>query len=65
MRPINKSRRAISGDAADGATIDDLIAQLASPNAREGRLWDGRARAGMFRLDPDAEVGIFPPVGGG
>ena len=26
---------------------------------------DGRARAGLFQITPGAEVGIFPPVGGG
>ena len=50
----------------EGATIDDLVAHLSIPD-REVKVAfvDGRARAGMFRLEPGAEVGIFPPVGGG
>lgn len=50
----------------EGSTIDDLVAHLGIPE-REVKVAfvDGRARAGVFRLTPDAEVGIFPPVGGG
>ena len=50
----------------EGSTIDDLIAHLGIPD-REVKVAfaDGRARAGVFRLEPGAEVGIFPPVGGG
>jgi len=49
-----------------GSTIDYLIAHLGIPD-REVKVAfvDGRARAGMFQLGPDVEVGIFPPVGGG
>ena len=47
-------------------TIADLIAHLEIPK-REVKVAfvDGRARADIFRLKPGAEVGIFPPVGGG
>jgi len=53
-------------DIPEGSTIDDLIAYLGIPE-REMKVAfvDARARAGVFRLNPDAEVGVFPPVGGG
>ena len=51
---------------SEGSTIADLIAHLGIPD-REVKVAfvDGRARAPMFRLSPGAEVGIFPPIGGG
>jgi sulfur carrier protein ThiS len=50
----------------EGSTIADLMAHLGIPD-REVKVAyvDGRARAAQFRLAPGAEVGIFPPVGGG
>jgi molybdopterin converting factor small subunit len=50
----------------DKSTIADLMAHLDIPD-REVKVAfvDGRARALPFRLAPGAEVGIFPPVGGG
>jgi molybdopterin converting factor small subunit len=50
----------------EGSTIADLIAHLNIPE-REVKVAfvDGRARATAYQLEPDAEVGIFPPVGGG
>ncbi len=48
------------------STISDLLAHLNIPE-REVKVAfvDGRARAELFRLKDGAEVGIFPPVGGG
>ena len=53
-------------DLADGATIADLIKQLSLP-AEEVKLAfvNARARSEDWHLEPDDEVGIFPPVGGG
>lgn len=50
----------------EGSTIADLVTHLGSPE-REVKVAfvDGRARAAMFRLMHGAEVGIFPPIGGG
>lgn len=49
-----------------GSTIDDLVAHLGIPNHEvKVAFVDGRARAGLFQITPGAEVGIFPPVGGG
>jgi len=50
----------------DGATIADLFRQLHLP-AEEVRVAfvNARARPEDWRLEPDDEVGIFPPVGGG
>ena len=61
-----KAGKPFSIDIPEGSTIDDLIAHLGIPE-REVKVAfvDGRARAGAFRLNPDAEVGVFPPVGGG
>jgi molybdopterin synthase sulfur carrier subunit len=53
-------------DLAEGATIADLIQQLNLP-AEEVKVTfvNARARTEDWRLEPDDEVGIFPPVGGG
>ncbi|TFG66367.1 MAG: MoaD/ThiS family protein [Anaerolineales bacterium] len=61
-----KAGEPFSVDIPEGSTIDDLVAFFGIPD-REVKVAfvDGRARAGVFRLKPDAEVGIFPPVGGG
>jgi sulfur-carrier protein len=50
----------------EGSTIADLITHLDIPE-REVKVAyvDGRARSSHFRLESGAEVGIFPPVGGG
>ena len=50
----------------EGSTINDLLAQLGIPErVVKVTFVDGHARGSIFRLKPDAEVGIFPPVGGG
>ena len=61
-----KAGELFSVDIPEGSTIDDLIAYLGIPD-REVKVAfvDGRARAGAYRLNPDVEVGVFPPVGGG
>jgi molybdopterin converting factor small subunit len=53
-------------DLPEGATIADLIRQLNLP-AEEVKVAfvNARARPEDWRLEPDDEVGIFPPVGGG
>ncbi len=53
-------------DLSDGATIADLIKQLNLP-AEEVKVAfvNARARPEDWRLEPDDEVGIFPPIGGG
>lgn len=50
----------------EGSTIADLIDELGIPE-REIKVAyvDGHARAPVYQLKDDAEVGIFPPVGGG
>jgi sulfur carrier protein ThiS len=50
----------------ESSTIADLVTHLGIPE-REVKVAyvDGRARSSYFRLEPGAEVGIFPPVGGG
>jgi molybdopterin converting factor small subunit len=50
----------------EGSTVADLMAHLGI-GEREVKIAyvDGRARSVHFELSPDAEVGIFPPVGGG
>jgi molybdopterin converting factor small subunit len=53
-------------DLPDGATITDLIHHLNLP-AEEVKVAfiNARAQPEDWRLEPDDEVGIFPPVGGG
>lgn len=48
------------------SSIRDLMEQLGI-REREAKVAfvNGRARASMYHLKPDDEVGIFPPVGGG
>jgi molybdopterin synthase sulfur carrier subunit len=53
-------------ELSDGAVIADLIQQLHLPAAQvKVAFVNGRAQAEDWRLQPDDEVGIFPPVGGG
>ncbi len=61
-----KAGEPFSVDIPEGSTINDLVTLLGIPD-REIKVAfvDGRARAGVFRLNPEVEVGIFPPVGGG
>ena len=48
------------------STLADLIARLEiRENEVKTMFVNGRARAEMYRLHADDEVGIFPPVGGG
>lgn len=51
---------------SEDSSVADLAAHLGMPQ-REIKIAyvNGRARAPHFRLTPDAEVGIFPPIGGG
>ena len=53
-------------DLAEGATVADLINHLSLP-AEEVKIVyiNARARPEDWHLEPDDEVGIFPPVGGG
>ena len=50
----------------EGSTIADLLDRLDIPE-REVKVTfvDGRVRSPQVTLEPGAEVGIFPPVGGG
>ena len=50
----------------DQATVADLIKQLGLPS-EEVRVTfvNGRSRSEDWRLEPNDEVGIFPPIGGG
>ncbi len=61
-----KAGQAFEVTLPEGSTIADLVTLLGIPEQEvKVAFVDGRARAGIFRLDPGAEVGIFPPVGGG
>ena len=60
------SGNAIEVELPDGATIADLIAALNLPSEQvKVTFVNGRAREDDWRLAPDDEVGIFPPIGGG
>ena len=49
-----------------GSTLADLVTNLDLPPEEIKVLFvNGRARKADHRLEPDDEVGIFPPVGGG
>lgn len=53
-------------DAPEGSTVADLMALLnIQPNEVKAVRINGRARAEMFRLRPNDEVDLFPPIGGG
>jgi len=53
-------------DLAEGATVADLIHHLNLP-AEEVKIVyvNARAQPEDWRLGPNDEVGIFPPIGGG
>ncbi len=49
-----------------GATLADLVRQLNLPQAEvKVALVNARAQPLSYVLQPDDEVGIFPPIGGG
>ncbi len=49
-----------------GATVAELIRHLKLPEHEVKLIFvDGRARTADWVLQPDEQVGIFPPVGGG
>lgn len=52
----------LSGDPA----ITDLLDHIGLPAAEVKVVFvNGRARPPEWRLQPDDQVGIFPPIGGG
>lgn len=53
-------------DLPDSATLADLFAQLKLPLEEVKIAFvNARIRPEDWRLEPDDEAGIFPPVGGG
>jgi molybdopterin converting factor small subunit len=53
-------------DLPEGATVENLVAELALRNERAKLIFvNGRAREIDHPLEPEDEVGIFPPVAGG
>jgi molybdopterin converting factor small subunit len=53
-------------DLPEGSTLSTLVDHLALPQ-REVKLTvvNGRLQEPDYRLQPDDEVGIFPPIAGG
>ena len=50
----------------EGSTLIDLVTHLALPRAQiKVTFVNAKARDMDYRLQPEDEVGIFPPVGGG
>ncbi len=64
--PEDASDNMVEVELSEEATVGDLLDELAVP-ADEVRVTmvNGRARPRDWELEPDDEVGIFPPVGGG
>ena len=56
----------IEVELPEGATLTDLIQHLQIP-AEEAKLTfvNGRSQPLDWQLQPNDEVGIFPPIGGG
>ncbi len=53
-------------DLPEGATVENLVAELALRNERAKLIFvNGRAREIHHPLQPEDEVGIFPPIAGG
>ncbi len=53
-------------DLPDGATVADLAQQLGLPSEEIKLTFvNGRSRSEDWRLQPEDEIGIFPPIGGG
>ncbi|OIP90689.1 MAG: molybdopterin synthase sulfur carrier subunit [Syntrophobacterales bacterium CG_4_8_14_3_um_filter_58_8] len=53
-------------DLTEGATVADLIRHLSLPDEELKMVYvNARARPEDWRLQPDDEIGIFPPIGGG
>jgi sulfur carrier protein ThiS len=62
MRPA----RPFELELPEGSTLADLVNQLALPPAEIKAIFvNGRAQSLDYGLQPEDEVGIFPPVGGG
>jgi molybdopterin synthase sulfur carrier subunit len=50
----------------EGSTLADLVAHLDLPREEIKLLFiNGRSQEPDYRLEPEDEVGIFPPIGGG
>ena len=64
--PGTRPGATIEVDLPEGATVADLLAKLHVPLA-EARMFfvNGRVRPVDWALQPNDEVGVFPPIGGG
>ena len=50
----------------DGSTLDDLVTHLDLPRDQVKVIFvNGQIRDLDYHLQPEDEVGIFPPIGGG
>ncbi len=64
--PDGNGGSALEIDLPEGATVADLTRQLGLPSEEVKLTFvNGRSRAEDWRLQPEDEIGIFPPIGGG
>ena len=64
--PEAAADHALEVDLPEGATMADLLDRLGLPEQEvKVTFVNGRIRSGDWILQPDDEVGVFPPIGGG
>lgn len=65
-RPNIKAGQPFDIELASGSTLDDLVAHLQLPRDQVKVMFvNGIARPPDTTLQPNDEVGIFSPIGGG
>jgi molybdopterin converting factor small subunit len=53
-------------ELVEGSTLEDLVAQLAlPPGLTKLTFVNGRMQDADYTLQPEDEVGVFPPIAGG
>ena len=64
--PAYKPGTPLEVEIEQGSTLDDLVEKFNLPRAEvKVTFVNARAQPLSYALQPDDEIGIFPPIGGG